>query len=132
MVEYGGWQGPTPFYLLISTTDENIGIDLDERGWIATYADKMRLPGQWILVHKGDNFQVLVVKVFEGDQPYYTARHIGVTGSAGSNEVIAYGIGKKQADGCTVNLWVMPNGTVCGGDDVESVGIMMVKQLGPR
>ena len=128
---YGGWKGANPYYIIISTTDENIGIDLDESGWMATYAYAMRLPGQWILMHKASGHQALIVKVNEGDRPYYAARHIGVTGGGGSNEIIAYGIGKKTAAGVTENLWILPNGTVCGGEDVDSLGIIMVKGIGP-
>jgi hypothetical protein len=30
-----------------------------------------------------------------------------------------------------VRLWAMPDGTVCGGDDVDIIGIRMVHMLGP-
>lgn len=130
--QYGGWKGSNPYYLVIATQDENIGIDLDESGWMATYAFAMRVPGQWILIHKVTGHQSLIVKVEEGDQPYYTARHVGITGGGGSNEITAYGIGKKCPDGHVERLWVLPNGTVCGGDDVDSLGLLMVKRLGPR
>jgi hypothetical protein len=131
-VEHGGYLGPNPFYLLIALEGENVGIDLDESGWTTAYADKLRLPGQWILVHKASGHQSLVVKVDEGDQPYYTARHVGIAGSSGSNEVTAYGIGKKRPDGVTERLWVLPGGTVCGGDDVDALGVLMVKRMGPK
>jgi len=75
---------------------------------------------------------VLVVQVHPGDQPYYTARHVGVTGSAGGNEITAYGIGKKAADGTMTRLWLLPGFMVCGGDDVDDLGVRMVKALGPR
>jgi hypothetical protein len=132
LIEYGGWQGPNPFYLMIVLTDENVGIDLDQPDWMATYAQYMRLAGQWVLVNKASGQQTLIVKVDEGDQPYYTARHVGVAGSGGSNEIIAYGIGKKRADGCVERLWALPGGTVCGGDDVNSLGIIMIKRMGPK
>lgn len=132
LTEYEGWKGPTPFYLIISTIDENVGIDLDETGWMTTYAPFLRMPGQWVLVHKPTGHQALIVRVEEGDQPYYTARHVGVTGSGGGNEITAYGIGKKCVDGHVERLWVLPNGTVCGGEDVDQLGILMVKRLGPR
>lgn len=132
LIEYGGWQGPNPFYLMIVLTDENVGIDLDQPDWMATYAQYMRLAGQWVLVNKASGQQTLIVKVDEGDQPYYTARHVGIAGSGGSNEVIAYGIGKKRSDGCVERLWALPGGSVCGGDDVNSLGIIMIKRMGPR
>lgn len=132
MIEYGGWQGPNPYYLMIVTVNENVGIDLDQSGWMSAYAPYMRVPGQWVLINKASGHQTLIVKVEEGDQPYYTARHVGVAGSGGSNEIIAYGIGKKRIDGCVERLWALPGGTVCGGDDVDSLGIIMIKRMGPR
>ena len=129
---YAGWQGSNPFYLMIALPDGNVGIDLDEQGWMTTYADKFRLPGRWVLVHKGTGSQVLVVNVDEGDQPYYTARHVGVAGGGGTNEITVYGIGKKCVDSSVVNLWIMPDGSVCGGDDVDILGVAMVKRIGPK
>lgn len=127
------WQGENPFYLLISMSDENIGIDLDQPGWITEYAKYLRLPSTWLLVHKDSGAQILAVVVNDGDQPYYTARHIGVIGSGGSNRITAYGIGKKRrSDGMVERLWLLPNGTVCTGEDVEDIGVRMVHQLGPR
>lgn len=130
--EYNGWHGPNPYYLIIATQDENVGVDLDESGWMTKYAFALRLAGQWILVHKETGHQSLIVKVSDGEQPYYTARHVGITGGGGSNEITAYGIGKKCVDGHVERLWVLPGGTVCGGDDVDQLGILMVKRLGPR
>ncbi len=127
-----GWQGPTPFYLVLSFPDENVGIDLDERAWATTYAEYMRRPGQWILVHKDSGRQMLALIVYEGDQPYYTARHVGIAGGGGGNEITAYGLGKKHPDGSVERMWLMPNGMVCLGDDVDDIGVLMVKQLGPR
>jgi hypothetical protein len=132
LTENDGWLGENPYYLVISTLDENIGIDLDRSGWLETYAQYMRVAGQWILIHKATGHQSLIVKVEDGDQPYYTARHVGLAGGGGSNEITAYGIGKKRSDGCVERLWVLPGGTVCGGDDVDSLGIMMIKKMGPR
>lgn len=132
VTDYGGWMGTNPFYLMIALEDENVGIDLDQTGWATTFADKLRLPGQWILIHKESGHQALIVKVNEGDQGYYTARHVGIAGSAGSNEVTAYGIGKKCADGHVERLWILPGGTVCAGDDVDQLGVMMVQRMGPR
>lgn len=65
--------------------------------------------------------------VDEGDQPYYAARHVGHgIGSPNIQEIVAYGIGKKTAEG-TIRLWVLPGGMICGGDDVDRIGVMMVK-----
>lgn len=133
MVEaYGGWLGSNPFYLLLAFPDENVGIDLDEPAWAAKYAEHMRRPGQWLLIHKQTGTQVLGLLVTEGDQPYYTARHIGIAGGGGGNEITAYGLGKKHPDGSVERMWLMPNGMVCLGDDVDDIGVLMVKQLGPR
>lgn len=135
-----GWEGENPFFLLIveapvasrPTTLSTI-IDLDHLGWVSSNAELMRVPGIWMLLHKSSpNRPVLVVWVNEGEQPYYTQRHIGLTGSGGSNEVSAYGIGKKGVDGTMTRLWVLPDGSICGGDDVDTIGVRMVQSLGPR
>jgi hypothetical protein len=75
---------------------------------------------------------VLIVNIDPGDTPYYAARHVGVTGSAGSNEIIAYGIGKTAIDGTMTKLWILPTGVVCGGDDVDTLGVRLIKVMGPR
>jgi hypothetical protein len=122
----------TPYYLLISTEDDGIRIDLDEPGWATTYHDWMRRPAVWFLVSKETDLPVLSVFVHDGEQPYYTARHVGITSSAGGNEITAYGIGKKQRNGDMVRVWLMPGGFVCGGDDVDDLGVRLVKALGPK
>ena len=126
------WQGDNPFYLVISMPDQNVAIDLDQPGWVAENSKFFREPGMWFLVHKITNAQILGIIVRDGDQPYYTARHIGVMGSAGSNQVTAYGIGKKRPDGFVERLWLMPNGTVYSGDDVDDIGVRLVHLLGPK
>jgi hypothetical protein len=126
------WYGDHPFYLVLSFPDENKIIDLDEGQWSTTYADYLRRPGNWILVHKASGAEVLGIIVRDGDQPYYTARHIGVMGSAGSNEITAYGIGKKRPDGFVERLWLLPTGMVVTGDDVEEIGVRLIHLLGPR
>jgi hypothetical protein len=135
-----GWEGQNPFFLCIveaptavtRTARQNI-IDLDHPGWVASNADIMRAPGVWMLFHKAAPSQpVVIIWVNEGEQPYYTQRHVGLTGSGGSNEVSAYGIGKKGVDGAMTRLWVLPDGSVCGGDDVDTIGIRMVQSMGPR
>jgi hypothetical protein len=133
-----GWEGDNPFFLTIVVAPTLDGppsfntIDLDHPGWIASNADIMRSPGYWALFNKQDVTRPLfVIWVTEGDQPYYSKRHVGVTGGAGGNEIAAYGIGKKCGDGSMVRLWAMPDGTVCGGDDVDIIGIRMVHMLGP-
>ena len=126
------WQGPTPFFLVISNEDGDTIIDLDKPKWAKTYAKLMRRPGTWALMHKEGQRHPLLVIVHPGEQPYYVARHVGITGTAGGNEITAYGIGKKLVDGSTVRLWMMPNGVVCGGEDVDTIGVRMVKALGPR
>lgn len=134
-----GWEGDNPFFLSIvvaptadrPTPDINI-IDLDHPGWIASNSDIMRSVGYWALFNKQNaNQPLFVIWVNEGDQPYYSTRHVGVTGSGGGNEIKAYGIGKKCSDGSMVRLWALPDGTICGGDDVDTIGIRMVHMLGP-
>ena len=138
--ERDGWEGQNPFFLLIveaptaeKPLPERHVIDLDHPGWVASNADVMRSSGFWGLFHKGTpQTPVIVVWVNPGDQPYYTQRHVGLTGSAGSNEVSAYGIGKKCHDGVMVRLWVLPDGSICGGDDVDIIGVRMVQSMGPK
>lgn len=126
------WQGPNPYYLGIGTDDAGVVIDLDESGWATTYSEWLRRPSLWALMEKASQQPVLTLVVRDGEQPYYTARHVGMVGSNGSNEVICYGIGKKRVDGVVERLWVMPNGVVCGGDDVDDIAIRFVRALGPR
>lgn len=121
------WKGPNPFYLIIQTADQgNTVIDLDETGWATTYADLMREPGAWILSHKSFLRAVAMVLVLPGEQPYYTARHVGMA-FGGTGEVTAYGIGKKRLDGHVDRIWVLPNGMICTGDDVEPIAIAFIK-----
>jgi hypothetical protein len=127
------WLGENPYYLLISTTLEDattplvIEIDLDRNGWIATLKDQLGeqldRPGEWHLVRKDGRQVVFSVRVLEGDQPYYVARHVGQAGAGGQAEVVAYGIGKKtrrKRKGRWAvnedNLWILPWGQICCGD----------------
>lgn len=127
------WQGDHPFYLLVSPYGEvGTTIDLDEPKWMETYSHLMRVQGIWFLVAKSTNTPVFSMTVHDGEQPYYTSRTIGVVGSSGSNDIKTYGIGKKLPNGSVQRLWIMPGGVVCGGDDVDEIGILMVKQIGPR
>ena len=127
------WGGDNPFFLIIERDGPggNVGIDLDEHGWAETYKEAIRSEGTWVLVHKASGVPVLAVLIGPGDQGYYTARHVGKAGGGGSNEVIAFGIGKKCADGSMVRLWNI-NGMTCGGDDVDALGIRLLERLGPR
>ena len=84
----------------------------------------MPSPSTWWLVDKQSQRPLFVVVLEEGDQFYYAKRHIGNL-MAGS-EIVAIGIGKKRSDGSTVNLWLLPNGVVCGGDDVETIAGRML------
>lgn len=126
------WLGPNPYYLMIATEEGGTRIDLDEPQWATTYADQLRIKAVWFLMTKTHHSAVLAVWVNDGDQPYYTARHVGITSSAGGNEIVAYGIGKKTRDGQMVRLWALPNGTICGGEDVSDFGIRFVRALGPK
>lgn len=122
-----------PFDLMIVDDHQKVlFIDLEEPRWATTYADWMRRTGWWMLRRKDNSAVALIVRVNDGDQPYFTARHVGVTGSGGGNEVTAFGIGKKCKDDTMVRLWVMPDGTCVGGDDVDDLGILMVHSMGPR
>lgn len=120
------WNGENPYYLL-TVGDETSPvkyqrIDLDEPGWSAKYDEWMRQPGEWHLVRKEDDGVALSVRVFPDEQPYYTSRVFGST-TTGDRLLRAYGIGKKQADGTMMRLWILDNGQICGGDDVDVFGI---------
>lgn len=117
------WHGENPYYLLVVGQEydgQHATIDLDEYQWATIYADYMRLPGEWHLIRKADDGVALSLVVFPGEQPYYTSRVFGSTKT--SRLMRAYGIGKKQLDDSMLRLWVLENGLVCGGDDVETFG----------
>jgi hypothetical protein len=63
--------------------------------------------------------------VHEGEQPYYTARHIGFATDNGSSEITAYGLGKKLLDDTVMRIWLLPDGTICGGDDLDDIGLAL-------
>jgi hypothetical protein len=127
------WSDDNPYWLQIWHEDgRSVAIDLGESGWMSTFSDWMRGRSRWMLIEKMTGHAVFVVDVFEGEQPYYTARHVGVAGSGGSNEVVAYGIGKKRIDGHTDRLWVLPTGEICAGDDVDSLGHSIIMRMGPK
>lgn len=132
------WAGENPFYLLIRHPQVTDGkmvatiIDLDEPGWMDRHSDITELPGRWFLVHKETKAMPIAVLVNEGERAYYKARHVGV--GAGTPdavlqaEVIAYGIGKEKADGTHDQLWhFFPGNITCAGDDVNPIGIEVLK-----
>lgn len=125
------WAGDSAFYLVYEPPEgPNIGIDIDASGWIDANIELFRAPGTWLLMSKQALSKegprpLFVVFIRRGDQFYYAKRHTGVAGGA-TAEIVATGIGKKQADGTTVNLWLMPNGMICGGDDVDYLSHRML------
>ena len=123
------WAGDNPLYLIIQNAEGNTVIDLDQPGWVAANAALMREPGAWLLNHKSVLQTVAMILVFPGEQPYYTARHVGVA-FGGAGELIAYGIGKKRLDGHVDRLWVLPNGVMCAGDDMEPILLSFIKAGG--
>ena len=125
----GEWQGDNPFYLTIQTEAGNHDIDLDTPGWVKENEGLMREPGAWLLNHKVARMTVAIILVQDGEQPYYTARHVGIA-FGGSGEMIAYGIGKKRLDGHVDRIWVLPNGVICAGDDVEPIVLAFIKAGG--
>lgn len=129
----GPWAGGNPFYISVEPLDginPPIQLDLDSP-WMTEHADYLRIPALWQLILKSSNVTLIAMYVYDGEQPYYTARHIGVTGG-GTNEIVAYGIGKKVNNDIVNRMWVLPNGTFCSGDDVDRLGVQLVHQLGPR
>lgn len=122
-----GPQGQTPFFLVIELDDKpdsgHIGVDLDTP-WFTTHAEHLRKPATWWLIHKGTQKPVMAIIVEEGDQPYFTKHHVGNLMSG--REMIAFGMGKKRVDGTMVRNWILPNGIVCGGDDVDIIAARML------
>lgn len=128
------WAGDNPYFLVVHPKDEEAtGIDLDFRGWSTVNADLMRKPGMWYLFRKVDEFPVLRLFVDVGDQPYYTAHTTGKLSLStnGTRTILSFGIGKKLRDGSVQRLWVLPNGTVCGGEDVDDIASQMIMESGP-
>jgi len=120
------WHGENPYYLLIVGTEyegQHARVDLDEYQWATIWKDYLRIPGQWHLVRKRDDGVVLSVMIHNGDQGYYTSRVFGST-TTGDHLLRAYGIGKKQEEEPVLRLWVLENGLVCGGEDVDEFGIL--------
>lgn len=135
-VEQPVWQGDNPYTVLISRgIDDSILIDLDEHGWATTHAEWLRGKARWFLVRKADMNPMLWMSVTEGEQPYYVCRHVGIgtvpPGINGDdmpiNEMPCYGIGKKRLDGHVDRLWLLPNGAVTLGDDVEIFALDLLK-----
>jgi hypothetical protein len=119
------WVGDSPFWLMCQTpADGNVGIDIDVPGWIEQHKELMRSPGTWFLMDKRRSKPIFSVVMAEGDQFYFSKHHVGNLMAA--REVLCYGIGKKQADGSKVNLWLLPNGMVCGGGDVDILAGRMI------
>jgi hypothetical protein len=133
------WVDDNPYFLLIKAAVPEPGedepfviIDLGQPGWSKTHAAWMRRPSTWHLCRKTNGQVALVMRVLEGEQPYYTRRHVGQIGQDGSRhrEVSCFGIGKKRLDGHVDRIWIMPDGyAVCGGDDVEPLALEVVRTL---
>lgn len=131
------WHDDNPFVLIIvKDVDEAVIIDLGEPKWLDKYADWMRVKSRWFLARKprftddrpdGPLMPVLWLNVEDGDQPYYTARHTGIAGVDTQNEVVSYGIGAKRANGAVDRMWVLPNGLICVGEDVDTLALHLVK-----
>ena len=96
---------------------------------IATNKELFRTPGVWLLMHKQQGRPALAIVMEEDEQFYFVKHHVGNL-MAGS-EVTLYGMGKKQADGNTVNLWLMPNGMVVGGPEGDA-DLLAARMIGPQ
>lgn len=120
---------PNPFFLVVmrEADHSSVAIDLDEPGWLTKWESRLHEPGRWVLIRKLDQKVMVAILVFEGEEPYYLARHVGSIGGDGSLEAIAYGIGKRRTDGHMDRLWVLPDWSVCAGDDVDVILERMVK-----
>lgn len=124
------WLGSNPYALLIQADGVSQRIDLDEEGWLERWSDLLAKPGRWFL-NKKSGAVVLVMSVHEGDRPFYKARHIGVIPYVDiyegmQTEIIVYGIGKHR-DGYDEVTWILPYDIIYSGDDVEDLGIEIVK-----
>lgn len=129
MHEGEAWSGDNPYYLIATFDDRDPEIvDLDRPGWLQDQGWIFRSEAEFHLTRKIDSIVVFSVRLLPGEQGYYTARHIGVTGSGGQAETIAYGIGKKRVDGNEDNLWVLSWGQICVGQDVEYFALKGLKQ----
>lgn len=122
------WMGENPYCVVINRgIDDSLLIDLDKPGWSTEYAEWLRTPARWFLVRKSDMQAVLWMRVQEGEQPYYTCRHTGFATTGSGTETKSYGIGKKRLDGHTDRLWVLANGAVTVGDDVDEFALDMLR-----
>ena len=124
------WEDENPYYLVIHPDfGAPVIIDLGKQGWIAANAGLMRAPGMWYLLRKIDNVAMFGLIVLPGEQPYYTARHVGtgLGSTQGPTEIIAYGIGKKRLDGHVERMWILPNGLIVPGDDVDPLGVQLAR-----
>lgn len=137
------FRGDAPYVLVVLTPGAQTVIDLDEPGWVERYAHLMRVPGRWILARKDTNTPVFLMVVRDGEEPYYTSRVLGsmllpppdalgmsqddLTATNARSQVRAYGLGKKRLDGHVDRVWILPNGVVCGGDDVDEIGSEMAR-----
>lgn len=103
-------------------------IDLDEPGWLTTWADELAHPGIWMLVNRETARIPVSMHAGAGDRPSYLARHFGILGGP---EIVAYSIGKIAWDhDDEMRLWVLPNGQVCGNEDAEFFAGKLLAEIG--
>lgn len=128
--------GPSPFYLyIVRPNGDSVEIDVEEYQWMKTYAEWMRGRSRWYLMSKPTPEVParawLGVDVQEGDQPYYTARHIvRVKGRNAGAQLTVCGIGAKRGNvDVTDRMWVLPSGLVCAGDDVDTLGDAIIDAI---
>ena len=126
------WNGDNPYFLLFKADSEggHRVVDLDRPGWLQDDGWIFRTPGELHLCEKGTKLVKLSVRLLEGEQGYYVARHIGIATGVGviKNETIAYGIGKKRVDQNQDNLWLLSWGQICVGQDVEYFALEGLKK----
>lgn len=134
--DFTNWAGQNPYFLVIYVGNEDrtftpFIVDFDEADWMKERPELMRAPGFWALMAKRsadrlDGAPVLMQTVLPGEQPFYTRRHIGVL-YGGSGALTSHCIGKKRRDGHVDRMWILPNGAVCPGDDIDDLGVYMLK-----
>lgn len=124
------WLGDCPYYLIFVYEGQVEVVDLDRFHWVEDQGWIFRAVGELHLIRKAGDAVALSVHTSEGEQSYYVARHVGIAGGVqpSHNEVVAFGIGKKRVDRNQDNLWVLPWGQICGGNDVEYFALKGLKE----
>lgn len=131
------WKGDSPYILVVvrhmkrRKAPEVRIIDLDEPGWmVKNRALLAYAPATWHLARKSEPPRIDVrisMSVLPLEKPRFLIRHVGRANAHSNREVKAYGLVKLRRDGHSDKLWVLPNGQVCGGDDVDQFAMSILR-----